>query len=110
MNNIEFLNYTPTPTEKHLGIATIRYDRKFIFRYKIAPNPKGENLFVNAPSLKVDDSDKPYKPAFEIDSKYESDELEKFILQNVKQIVSPQKQHKQEPAQEVFNFGADIPF
>ncbi len=108
MNNIEFLNYTPTPTEKHLGVATVRYDRKFILRYKIAPNPKGENLFVNAPSLKVDDSDKPYKPAFEIDSKYESEELEKFILQNVRLHMPPKKQS----APEQYNFitGEGTPF
>ncbi len=81
MNNLEFLSYQPTPTEKHMGVATIRVERKYIFRFKIAQNPKAEGFFSNAPSIKVDDQ---YYPAFQIDSSYEADEVKKFVLSNVK--------------------------
>ncbi len=84
MNNLEFLSYQPTPTEKHMGVATIRYDRKFIFRFKIAQNPKGEGFFSNAPSIKVEES---YYPAFQLDSSYEADEVKKFVISNVKQAL-----------------------
>ena len=91
MNNIEFLKFQETPTEKHLGIATIRYEKRWILRFKINLNPKGEGYFSNAPSVKVDDS---YYPAFSLDSSYESDELRKFVLNGVKEHLSHMEQKK----------------
>jgi hypothetical protein len=84
MNNLEFLSFSETPNEKHLGIATIRADKRFIFRFKIAQNPKGEGFFSNAPSIKIDDN---YYPSFQFDSSYEADEAKKFILSHVKKIL-----------------------
>lgn len=85
MNNYEFLSFIKTPQEKHVGIATIRVEKRWILRYKIAQNPKGEGYFTNAPSIKIDDS---YYPAFACDSSYETDEIKKFVLQNVKSQLS----------------------
>ncbi len=94
MNNIEFLAFAKTPNEKHLGIATIRYDRKFVFRYKIMINPKGEGYFLNAPSLKIDEN---YYPAFQFDSAYESDEIKKFVLENVKKSIQTEQPEQLNP-------------
>lgn len=81
MNNIEFLSFNATPGEKNLGIATIRFEKRFIFRFKINENPKGPGYFTNAPALKIDDN---YYPAFAFDSSYESDQIKKFVIDNVK--------------------------
>lgn len=111
MNNVEFLSYTPTPNEKHEGVATIRVDRRFIFRFKITANPKGEGYFSNAPSLKIDEN---YYPAFTFDSSYESDEVRKFVLNHAKnamqerysppaftpQISMPPMQYQEAPQQQ----------
>lgn len=85
MNNIEFLSFTKTPSEKHLGIATIRVDKRFIFRFKISPNTKGEGFFANEPAVKGLE----YEDAFSFDSNYEEKEIKKFILSNVKQALHP---------------------
>ena len=110
MNNLEFLSFIKTPAEKHLGIAAIRVDKRFIFRFKIQQNPKGEGYFTNAPSIKIDDA---YFAAFQFDSSYEADEVRKFVLSNVKQalhasppsnsIFSPSPASAP-PIQETFNF------
>ncbi len=84
MNNLEFLSFSQTPNEKYLGIAAVRIDKRFIFRYKIQQNPKGEGYFCNAPSVKIDDQ---YYPAFSLDSSYEADEVKKFVISNVKQAL-----------------------
>jgi hypothetical protein len=110
MNNLEFLSYQPTPSEKQLGIATIRIERKYIFRFKIQQNPKGEGYFSNAPSVKIGDS---YYPSFQLDSSYEADEIKKFVLSNVKQALQSSQpsaftpttlQFSPAPAQNEFNF------
>jgi len=88
MNNVEFLSFTETPNDRTMGIATIRFDRRFIFRFKINENPKGEGFFSNAPSLKIDDQ---YYPAFAFDSNFESDEVKKFVINNVKKILDEKK-------------------
>lgn len=101
MNNVEFMSYIPTPDEKHEGVATIRVDRRFIFRFKINANPKGEGYFSNAPSLKIHDN---YYPSFSFDSSYEFDEIKKFVLENVKSIImqhnAPQQYIAQQPFQQ----------
>ncbi len=79
---LEFLKFDKTPQEKHLGVATIRVDKRFIFRFKIMQNPKFEGYFLNAPALKVDEK---YWPAFAFDSSFESDQVKEFVLSKVKQ-------------------------
>lgn len=119
MNNVEFLSYKSTPSEKHLGIATIRVERKYIFRFKIQQNPKGEGYFSNAPSIKIDEQ---YYPSFQFDSSYEADEIKKFVLSNVKialQVKSSTQALFSDPfamtppiqdQQTQFNFNGQSPF
>lgn len=102
MENIEFLEYIPTPTEKCKGIAVIKYGRAFIFRYKIIDNPKGEGCFCNAPSVSLGDGK--YKEGFEIDSRFEDKRIREFVLDNVK--MHGKSVHSQEPQKEQF----DMPF
>jgi len=83
---IEFLKFDKTPTERHLGIATIRVERRFIFRFKIMQNPKGEGYFLNAPAMKIDEK---YWPSFAFDSSFESDSVKEFVLSKVKSILNP---------------------
>lgn len=119
MNNIEFLKFDLTPTEKHIGIATIRYERKIILRFKIMQNPKGEGYFMNAPALKIEEQ---YYPAFTFDSSYEADQIKSFVLSNVKQALQGKAQEHPvytdpfatslpppEPQQQ-FNFNEPTPF
>ena len=85
MSNYEFMNFTKTPTEKHLGIATVRIDKKYIVRFKIVPNKDGNGFFPASASFKIiEDSADKYVPAFMMDSNYEKEELESFIKANVK--------------------------
>jgi hypothetical protein len=89
MNKFEFLNYIPTPGEKHLGIATVRIYGKIIFRFKIVPTKDGTSFFPAAPSVKIGEGDQPYKSAFEMDSRSEHEELNDMIKKNVKQAMLP---------------------
>lgn len=88
MNNVEFLSFIKTPQEKHVGIATIRVDRRFIFRFKVSQNPKGEGFFCNEPAVKGIE----YEDAFQFDSSYEEKEVKKFILSHVKQALQEKVQ------------------
>jgi hypothetical protein len=109
---LEFLKFDKTPQEKHLGVASIRADRRFIFRFKIMSNPKGEGYFLNAPALKIDEK---YWPAFAFDSSYESDQVKEFVLTHVKSALgAPKTQVFADPfskpiSQQEFNFN-EAPF
>ncbi len=90
----EWMKYVPTPGEKHFGIAVIRYERRFIFRFKIMPSDHG-GYWVTSASMKVgsvNGKDK-YEAAFSLDSEYEKDMLTKFIIENVERELSPQSQN-----------------
>lgn len=89
MGNIEFLNYIPTPNEKHLGIATIRIDKRIILRYKIVPMKEGSGYFPTASSYKItEDGVDRYIPAFILDSNFEKEEVESLIKSNVKRFMA----------------------
>lgn len=91
MNKFEFLNYTPTPGEKHLGIATVRIYGKIICRYKIVPTKDGSGFFPAAPSVKIGEGEQPYKSAFELDSRSEYEELTEIVKKHVRQAMLPSK-------------------
>ena len=99
MDNVEFLAYQPTPNEKHMGVASIRVDKRFIFRFKIMQNPKGEGLFANPAPLKIGEQ---YYPGFQFDSSYEADEIKKFIISHVKRALNVTSMPSQAQAQNYF--------
>src|SRR5271169_2541645 len=91
MNQYEFLNYTATPTEKHLGIVTIRAWGKIILRYKLVPNKDGTGFFIGCASYKLPNAisgGDEYKEAFLLDSNYESKELDTFLRSHLKNAMS----------------------
>jgi hypothetical protein len=92
---LEFLKYTQVQGEKYLGIATIRYEKRFILRFKIQASEKG-GFYAQPASHKIVEFGKDtYVPAFQIDSQYEADEIKTFVLGNVQQYLSQQPQPQQ---------------
>lgn len=80
----EWMKFIKTDGEKHVGIAVIRYDRRFIFRFKVMPSDHG-GYWITTASLKmgsVQGKDK-YEPAFSLDSEYEKSQMTDFILECV---------------------------
>ena len=89
MNNFEFLSYTPTPQEKHLGIATIKIYGKIILRYKIIKTKDGTATFPAAATCKIADQEgERYIPAFILDSTTDNEFLMKFIKENIKRYMN----------------------
>ena len=85
MYDMEFIKYEATPTEKHLGIATIKLYGKIVLRYKIVPTKDGTGYFPASASYKVTkDGEEFYLPAFVIDSRSEEEEISRFVRQEVK--------------------------
>jgi hypothetical protein len=94
MNNLEFLKFDFTPSEKHLGIATVRYEKRFIFRFKVVPKDKG-GYYIQPASYKIGvgpEGKDIYVTAFQLDSSYESEEMRNFILIEMDRIKPPSLQ------------------
>lgn len=89
MNKFEFISYTPTPGEKHLGIAAVTYHAKLILRYKIVPTKDGNSFFPVPAAYKIGDV---YAPSFILDSNIEKDEVENLIKAGVKKMIANQTQ------------------
>lgn len=93
MSNFEFIKYEPTPSEKHMGVATVKLYGKIILRYKIVPNKDGSGYFPCAASYKMPSApggQDIYVSAFMLDSNSEKEELENLIRANVKQFLAQQ--------------------
>lgn len=108
----EFLKWIPISGEKHVGIVVIRFERRFIFRFKILPSEQGGYWAVTA-SLKTgvfNGKDK-YDNAFDLDSSYENDAMRQFVIQCAEQHLNRQVQQNasvfqpQGNAQQNPNFG-----
>lgn len=85
----EWMKFIPTPGEKHLGIAVIRYERRFIFRFKVMPSEHGGYWVISA-SMKTgtaNGKDK-YEAAFSLDSEYEKSQMTEFVLSNVERELN----------------------
>jgi len=93
MSLIEFIKYEPTPTEKHLGVASVKLYGKIILRYKIVPNKDGSSYFATPASYKMSTPpgtpDK-YCEAFMLDSNFEKEEIMSLIHENVRKHMAPQ--------------------
>lgn len=107
---LEFLKYQETPGEKFEGVATIRIDRRFIFRFKLINTEKGK--FLGTASIKAgqkDDGRDQYLEAFQFDSNYESDTIKNFVLAEIKQSKQNARVNPTAPAQ-VFESDDSLPF
>src|SRR5574337_1808869 len=100
MTSVQFINYTPTPGEKHMGIATIKLYNRIVLRYKIVPNKDGSGYFPTSASYKiVDEQGERYVSAFVIDSNSEKEEIEGIIRANVKKAIAQPSVFSQPVAQ-----------
>lgn len=91
MQGLEFLSFVKTPGEKHIGIATIRLDRRFIFRFKIAPSAHANSLWITKAAYKAgtrQDGKDNYEEAFEFDSSFEKKHIDSFVEENVNAILN----------------------
>lgn len=90
MSQYQFIKYEPTPTEKHLGIATVKLYGKIILRYKMVATKDGTGYFPAAASYKMPNTTDQYYSAFMLDSTSEREELEGFIKHHVKSWMAQQ--------------------
>lgn len=88
MTNFEFKSYTPTPGEKHLGIAEIKAYGKFVLRYKLILKKDGNGIFPAPATYKLTEmGQERYVPAFTIDSNSDKEECESIIIANVRRLT-----------------------
>lgn len=90
MQDKQFLKFVPTPGEKHLGIAVIRWKGAIILRYKIIPSQDGSGYWVSPGGVKTgitpEGKDK-YEEWFALDSSYEKEEMRDFVLASVTPLL-----------------------
>jgi hypothetical protein len=99
--NFEFLDYLPTPGEKHLGIARVKCWGKIVLRYKIVPKKDGGGVFPGCASYKVvDGGEETYVPAFVLDSNSDREDVEALIRKGVRPYLNGGIQGEQSVHQE----------
>ena len=94
MNNVEFLGYKPTPSDKYgmLGYATIRMtlkdDKKIILRYKKVKSKGGGEFFCSGSFPDEESGEKKYEKTNELDSRTDDKILIEYIDSKVKSLDS----------------------
>ncbi len=89
--NFEFMDFVPTPGEKHLGIARVKFYGKIVLRYKIVAKKDGLGYFPTVASYKMptpDGSDS-YASAFTIESNSDKEDVEQLIRVNCRRYLEP---------------------
>lgn len=81
--NVKFVDYVLIPGEKHLGIASVIVDDKFLFRFKAQPGKDGKGMYFQPASHKMPDES--YVPSFVIDSNFLKEAIETCIRNGIKQ-------------------------
>lgn len=110
--NIEFLQWIPTQGEKHLGIAVVRYERRFIFRFKVLPEQSGNGLWVNVAAFKtgIRNGKDFYEECFQLDSIYDDRALKDFVKENVSKIIyGESKKQDLAPSASIFSTDPYVP-
>jgi len=109
MNNFQCLGFEPTPTEKHVGIMTVRIHGAVVMvvRYKVVAKKDGSGFFPTVASYKMPNriGGEEYEECFMLDSRSDNDAMNKFIMSNFMQW-----QKTQHPQQNVFNGIPSTPF
>lgn len=82
---IDFIDYKPVKEEKHLGIATVTVDDKFMFRYKVMPGKEGKGIYFLSSNYKI--CEDTYVSSFEFDSNFLKIAIENVLRDNVKQYI-----------------------
>lgn len=85
MQKFEFRNFTPTPGEKHAGIAEIKVNGEtpLILRFKITPRKDGAGFFPNIASYKMPGrpAGEEYDECFMLDSRSDDDSCKRLVMQ-----------------------------
>ncbi|PWU06769.1 MAG: hypothetical protein C5B43_01265 [Verrucomicrobia bacterium] len=80
----EFVSFTPTPSEKYVGVATVRIYGSVVvvLRYKIVAKKNGDGYFPACAAYKMSDRmpGDEYDDCFLIDSRCDNDEINKCIM------------------------------
>jgi len=102
MENYKFISYIATPTEKHLGIATICFHDKVILRFKVIPNKDGNGFFFGTSAFKIstDGEDDRYIESFMIDSRSEQELLHEYMRAHVRREM---EQFRAVPSPKIHN-------
>jgi len=87
MSKFEFRGFTPTPAEKHLGIAEVKVhgETPFVIRFKIVARKDGNGYFPNIASYKMPNrmQGEEYDEACMLDSRSDHDACVKIVMHNV---------------------------
>ena len=84
-SQVEFLSFDETPSEKYLGVASIRFFGQIILRYKVQRTKDGNSIFIAAPSFrKVDQSGEQWCQWFMLDSMSQNEIVANLIKTKVK--------------------------
>ena len=97
---IEFVDYTLTPGEKSLGVATITYGT-LLLRFRINAGKDGHGFYPSPLAHKIGDR---YVDSFEIDSRREHAKMIDIVRENVQRSMNPSK-----PANNTETF-EEVPF
>lgn len=82
---LEFLTFDETPSEKYLGVASLRFFGQIILRYKVQRTKDGNGIFIAAPSFKkVDQSGEHWCQWFMLDSMSHNETVTNLIKTKVK--------------------------
>jgi hypothetical protein len=100
----DFLEFVPTPSEKHIGVVTLSallIDKtRIILRYKLHPNKDATGYFIGVTGYKMPDrsTGDEYDDCFELDSKYAEKEIKKLINANVRGLPGSSPSVFEKPA------------
>jgi len=87
-NVCQFIEYIETPGEKFPGFAKVLMYGKLLVLFKWMPTKDGANHFVSPPSYKIGEK---YEHAISIDSKSESDAIEKYIRYCIMESINAKR-------------------
>jgi hypothetical protein len=91
----EFIQYTPTPGEKHLGIAEVRVYGAItiVLRYKIIAKRDGTGCFPACSSYKMPNRmpGEEYESCFVIDSRSENEAIVRCVMHGYNDWLKSQK-------------------
>ena len=95
MAKYQFVDFTPTPSEKHLGIISVRIhgDPISLVRYKIVARKDGSGFFPNIASYKMPDRmpGEEYDESWMPEMRSDYDSLVKFIIHSYNEWVKAQQ-------------------
>lgn len=81
---VKFVEFIPTPNEKHVGIATISLDDKIFLRFKVKARDGKPGYYAFPFSTKISSLEgDTYVSAFTIDSNFMKEQIDKEISRNV---------------------------